>query len=175
MLLPRLLAVRRQPSAALQSDSWDGYPASLHALLAHLFVQGRGNIVFLSGDAHISCAARITLWSDEPPRAGRTPARVVVNSVHGSALYAPFPFANADEEDYARAEVFEFSTGGASGAPATLTCKVETYFPHANGRAIGDGFVLLAPRRTDTGFRVDVTFDGEYGRDGCWLSIPQSG
>ena len=171
ILLPRLLAVARQPSAALLSDSWDGYPASLHALLAHLYMQGRGNIVFLSGDAHISCAARITLWNDQPGNADDGTKRVVVHSIHGSALYAPFPFANAIEEDYACAETFAFDTGGSSGAPPTLACRVETYFPRAHGRAVGDGFVLLATRRAGDRWAIDLTFDGEHGRDGCVLDV----
>ena len=52
LLLPRhRRAVQNgHPSSALRSDSWDGYPHSLHRLLAHIADQRIKNVIFLSGD-----------------------------------------------------------------------------------------------------------------------------
>lgn len=149
MLLPRPIRLRDGAAAlALQADAWCGYPASLHELLAWIHDQRACNIVFLSGDEHLSSLARITLYDGEPGRAPLT-----VYSIHSSALYAPFPFANSHPQDFASADRFEFDVPGAGGA-RTLACTVEVldWVP-------GDGHALIRPVETEEGWRIDVSFD----------------
>ncbi len=149
MLLPRPIRLRDGAAAlALQADAWCGYPASLHELLAWIHDRRAGNIVFLSGDEHLSSLARITLHDGEP---GRLP--LTVYSIHSSALYAPFPFANSQPQDFASSDRFEFEVPGAGGA-RTLACTVEVldWIP-------GDGHALIRPVETKEGWRIDVNFD----------------
>lgn len=84
MLLPRVLDGLEEP---LHLDNWQGYPASLHRLLALICDEQIDHVVYLSGDAHLSCDARITVLGPD----GKT-ARL--RALHAPALYAPLPFAN---------------------------------------------------------------------------------
>ena len=146
MVLPRHLEQRCAALAtSIRSDSWDGYPASLHRLLAKVYERGSDDVVFLSGDEHISNVATIRI-----SKLG-APGEVVAHSVHSSALYAPYPFANAIEEDFARTEEFEFSHAG-----VMYRCGVETRYP-----ARGDGFAVLSVSAADSGWLVCVRFDRE--------------
>ncbi|NHZ94211.1 alpha/beta fold hydrolase [Massilia sp. CCM 8734] len=79
--------------ARLRCDGWEGYPASMAELLAHIVMNKIDHVVFLSGDEHLSCDTRLTLWCGE--------RLVQVRSVHASPLYAPYPFANAREDEFA--------------------------------------------------------------------------
>lgn len=128
ILLPRRLraTLGGHAASALRSDAWDGYPSSLSALLAHIAENEIRNVVFLSGDEHLSCVASGAIRS----RSGR---QARVHSVHSSALYAPFPFANSVEADLAAGETFGFESGSGS-----YCCAVETQFA-----APGDGFCLV--------------------------------
>jgi hypothetical protein len=110
------------PASALRSDAWDGYPASLGRLLAHIAAERVRNVVFLSGDEHLSLVARVTLRL----RGGEP---VVLQSVHSSALYAPFPFAGSSRDDLAAAETFRLGE-----------CSVEVRTRFA---APGDGFAVV--------------------------------
>ena len=147
MVLPRHLETRLAdgPAAAVRSDAWDGFPASLHRLLAKVHARGQDDVFFLSGDAHVSNVCRIEIRKAGEDRA------VVAHSVHSSALYAPYPFANGSEEDFAGAETFKFDHAG-----ATYHCTVRTEFP-----ARGDGFAVLTVSQEPAGWRVNVLFDRE--------------
>ena len=147
MLLPRHLETRvaDTTAAAIRSDAWDGFPASLHRVLAKVHSRGQDDVFFLSGDAHVSNVCRI-----EIRRSGETRA-VVAHSVHSSALYAPYPFANGSEEDFAGQETFSFEHEGAS-----YECTVRTDFP-----ARGDGFAVLSVSQEPAGWWVNVRFDRE--------------
>ncbi|WP_167772473.1 alpha/beta fold hydrolase [Ramlibacter henchirensis] len=148
MVLPRHLQTRGAATAsAIRSDAWDGFPASLHRLLARVYERGTGDVVFLSGDAHVSNVARI-----EISKVG-APGVVVAHSIHSSALYAPYPFANGIEEHFAGNEVFEFSHEGAA-----YRCSVETSFP-----SVGDGFAVLTVATEGAGWAVNVRFDRAEG------------
>lgn len=138
MVLPRLLATcdtvetpgtgSQGPSAypgSIESDAWDGYPASLHWLLGLVLERGTDDVVFLSGNEHIGMVARITLR-----RGNKT---VTAWSVHAGALYAPYPFANATRFDFADVDTFSFRTPAGEA-----TCTVETWFPD-----MADGFCSL--------------------------------
>jgi phosphodiesterase/alkaline phosphatase D-like protein len=167
MLLPRTLVTTRDIPSALHGDGWDGYPASLRRVLAMLCETGRNNIVFLSGDAHLSCAARAEVARSDGSK------RVLVHSVHSSALYAPYPFANSVEEDFIRAETFAFTADAGEGE-RPYTCSVQTCFPKVDGRLVGDGFALLTPVQENGRWRVEVLFDGERGRSACTLDLRPS-
>lgn len=83
---------RGHRARALRSDSWDGFPDSLHELLDFIAVHRIRNVVFLSGDYHCSAYCRISL------RKGAA-APVTAHSIVSSGLYSPYPFANARAED----------------------------------------------------------------------------
>jgi phosphodiesterase/alkaline phosphatase D-like protein len=125
--LPRHLRSIGDAAAALRSDGWDGYPRSLHRLLGHIAINDIENVVFLSGDEHLSLVARATLKAEGKNKA------VTVHSIHSSAMYAPFPFANGDPADFKSRDRFIFTADG-----LTCTCEViETEFaPHADGFAV---------------------------------------
>jgi hypothetical protein len=134
----------------LRSDAWDGYPASLQRLLAGVYNRGVGGMIFLSGDEHISNVVRIAIR-----RAGDDKI-VVAHSIHSSALYAPYPFANGTEDDFAGTETFCFLHGG-----TRYFCRVRTWYP-----AVGDGFAIVTVARERTGWLVTVGFDRADGNDG---------
>lgn len=158
MLLPRKLATAGQPLAALHSDAWDGYPASLHGLLAHLCDHAVHGTVFLSGDEHTGCVAAIRVQRLDAQ--GGVQAEVRCHSVHTPALYAPYPFANAAPEHFADQEEFEFS---APERPGTrYRCQVSTWRP-----APGDGFVRLRLARQGRGWRAEALFDRADGVETC--------
>jgi hypothetical protein len=125
MPLPRHLFASgsKAPASALRSDGWDGYPRSLLELLAFIAKERILNVVFLSGDAHLSCIAKATLEED-----GSRP--LVIHSIHSSALYAPFPFANSLAADFANPDKIK-SDG------YVWTVKTEFVAPP------GDGFMIL--------------------------------
>ena len=89
MLLPRRREVVDEPTAAARCDGWDGYPTSRDRLMDLLARRRIGQTLFVSGDEHHSLACKITLRA-----AGYHACGVTALSVHSSALYAPFPFAN---------------------------------------------------------------------------------
>jgi len=146
-VLPRRLEVQGNPVASsLRSDAWEGYPASLHRLLAGVYKRGLNDVVFLSGNEHLSSVTRIEISKLDDPD-----SVVVAHSVHSSALYAPYPFANAIEEDFAGTEEFEFSNEGTS-----YLCCVTTWFAPP-----GDGFAVLSISTAESAWLVSVRFDRE--------------
>lgn len=128
-LLPRHRRARQgnQVASALQSDSWSGYRRSLHELLAHITENEMHNVVFLSGDEHISFDANITVTELESGR------KVSIRSIHSSGLYSPFPFGNSIEEHLADGDTFGFEAKGKK-----YNCHVKIARP-----APGDGFALV--------------------------------
>lgn len=157
ILLPRRLrAVRSHPAAALRSDAWDGYPASLHRLLAFIADHQIRNVVFLSGEEHLSCVARARI---QPP--GGRPA-ATIHSVHSSPLHAPFPFANSVAADLAMHDRFAFSEGdfrrSEEGGSRAYVCTVETTLA-----APGDGFAVLRVAQDQGRWSVRCEFDRAEG------------
>jgi cholesterol oxidase len=95
ILLPRRVSTANGDPSALRSDAWDGFPESLHRLLSHIVNERIENVVFLSGDEHHSCVAKIALTSlPAQPNAGTECKPIVVRSIHSSGLYTPFILAN---------------------------------------------------------------------------------
>jgi len=159
ILLPRhLRAIQHGHAAgALRSDSWDGYPCSLHRILGYIATNRIRNVVFLSGDEHLSCIARATLTDRQSGHA------VDIVSIHSSALHAPFPFANSIPEDFVVPDEFAFGlpTGrvdqGETGGD--YQCAVQTEFAPP-----GDGFALISLAREEPGWTLCCDFD--RARDG---------
>src|SRR6266496_555959 len=151
MLLPRHLRSIQHgaPVSALRADGWEGYPVSLYRLLAWIGANEIRNVVFVSGDEHLACVARVTIT----PQTGRP---VIVHSVHSSPLFAPFPFANSVPEDLVAKESFAFEADVPGHGPKRFECAVDTTFADA-----GDGFaVLRVARKGESGpWTLSCTFD----------------
>jgi hypothetical protein len=126
-LLPRHLAVAEDSACGLLSDSWDGYPASLHRLLAFLCEKQIPGVVFLSGDEHIGNFVTARVRQKYGSKA------TTFYSIHAPALHAPYPFANATPAEFADTETFGFLVN-----EVAYECEVETRFPPP-----GDGFALV--------------------------------
>jgi len=97
---------REHPDAYLQrSDGWEAFPASLRTLMLWIATEEIRNVVFLCGDAHVSMASRI--WFE------RKGERLDLGTccIVSSPLYAPFPFANSREEEFAPAGEFDLEGG----------------------------------------------------------------
>jgi hypothetical protein len=147
ILLPRRLATTHGNASAFSSDAWDGFPCSFRRLLAHIAYHRIENVIFLSGDEHHSCDATIQLapLTNESP--GSTAAGVTIRSIHSSALYAPFTFANSRPEDLAGHEAFDFDDPAPpAGGVVRYRCQVRTDFAPA-----GDGFAVITCKRDDAG------------------------
>ena len=113
MLLPR---VRECMFDLLYLDNWQGYPGSLHPLLAQLCDEDVRNVVFLSGDAHLGCTAKVTVTNLGTGR------RTEFHSHHAPALYAPYPFANESRWNLEREDSFCFGWQG-----SRYRCDVEAH------------------------------------------------
>ncbi len=152
LLLPRRLSLRNHPTACLAVDSWCGYPRSLHAVLAHIVeTQARG-VVFVSGDQHLGCVARVVIGRSDAAK----PA-VVTHVVNSPALYAPYPSAHPVDADFAAHESFDFEYPAPGGEGTNrYTCDVETTFSRR-----GDGFVILSAEPSAPGaWQLGVRFVG---------------
>ncbi len=118
ILLPRRLgALNSGQDHASRADAWEGYQGNRDALLEFIADRQIHNVVFLSGDEHLSCLASATL-SIEGTESGKAPVKIV--SLHASGLYSPFPFANSRQEDFVRGSD-HFMAGKAS-------CRAEVRF-----------------------------------------------
>jgi hypothetical protein len=160
MLLPR---ARINMDAPLYLDTWQGYPASLHGLLAWLCEHQVRDVVFLSGDAHLACDARVRVVNT------RTGKAVDFAALHAPPLYAPYPFANEEvanllwQDDFTftveresyrctvEARRFEAPAGGcgllwARRGPQGWTCGMEVLVPVERRRGEGPAQAAPAPR-----------------------------
>lgn len=147
-LLPRNLSVARDPATALHSDAWDAYPHSMYELLAYICDQEIKCLVFLSGDQHISNLVEASVSNIKTGKICK------FHSVHSSALYAPYPFANAIPEDFARCETFGFPL---ANTPEYRCTVASTFAPP------GDGFAVLSVNSSSAGggstsWHLKVTF-----------------
>jgi cholesterol oxidase len=163
-VLPRhRYAMPSQPSSmgnapettALWSDTWDGYPASLHALLGTIAEHRIRGLVFLSGDEHLGMMSSVRLLPEGAPEH----EGINVQFVHTGALYAPYPFANAQPDDLLGHERFSFDHQADAGL-RRYTCSIETDF------VSGSGFSLVQLSRQTGGWRLVCEFMRE-GADGA--------
>jgi phosphodiesterase/alkaline phosphatase D-like protein len=151
---PRRLAVSRDASYALHSDAWDGFPFSQHRLLRTICEEEHHGIVFLSGDEHRSSFSTINVTHLET---GKT---CCIYSIHSSALYAPYSFANGAEANFNIDDIFRFPD--AKDGP--YLCSVETGFAEE-----GDGYAIVKAARETSGWQGIVEF---YNADGLKTKQP---
>ena len=138
VLVPARLSVGASPNAALRSDAWDGYPRSRYELLDFIAEEGIRNVFFLSGDEHLCVTAKAVLESDQK--------KIVVQSIHSSGFYTPYPFANAIRDDFVDDPFTE--SGGKH------TWQVSSKFERGE-----QGFAIVCVEREQGAWRVRVTFD----------------
>jgi hypothetical protein len=79
-------------SAWMREDGFAGYPKELQAIVDTIVELQIQRVVFVGGDLHLSCAARLTLQ-----KPGKRPVSAV--QIVSSGLYAPFAFANTSAHD----------------------------------------------------------------------------
>lgn len=129
MLLPRTMPNHgsiSSPESTIRLDGWNGYPSSLARLLAYILSNEISNIVFLSGDEHVGCVAKVTLQY----RGNEfTDKNVEFFSIHTPGLYAPMPFANGRIENYMREDSFFFDDDDIN-ENGKYECIVETSFDY---------------------------------------------
>lgn len=153
ILLPRHGVAAGDGSNALRSDGWDGYQRTMAEVLGVIAEHGIQRVVFLSGNEHIGCAASATLT-----RKDKSGQPVLIHSIHTSALYAPYPFADAHEADLISEDSFEFAHGGTD-----YLCDVgpARFFP-------GCGFTLLNFTRERATWRLHCEFNREGIQSSCF-------
>ncbi len=149
MFLPRhRRAVQRDAAldatnlGALHSDGWDGYYADMRKLLVHIVKEDIKHVVFLSGDEHRAAFATATIRD-----AMGNPVTQFV-SIHTSALWAPFPFANGKNVDTVDDETFALSVGADQ-----FSCTVATTRPNP-----ADGPTYISIRQQRSGWVLDCEF-----------------
>ena len=151
-MLPRInVAISEDesnPINSIRSDAWDGYPKSLHALMGLIYENNIRNVIFLSGDMHISSITKITL--DGKSR------KVSFHSIHSSGFYSPYPFANSSKEELAQKDKWQFKIEtevSTKKTTETLTCETETaFYP-------GDGFAEMRVSKEAHGWKANVVFN----------------
>lgn len=142
MLLPR---TREHMGEPLYLDNWQGYPASFHRLLAFLCEQQVRNVVFLSGDAHLACRARVRVCQVDGEKS------VEFVSCHAPALYAPYPFANESRWNLLEQDTFCFHAS-VGGSRQWYRCTVDNEIVEDGG----DGCGLLTATRTPAGWTTEM-------------------
>lgn len=159
LLLPRHRQYARQAGKpyggrTVRADGWEGYPHSLLGLLDHIGRHQLRHLVFLSGDLHLGCFARIRIRDRAHPE--QEPIRVT--AIHTAGLYRPFPFANAHSRDLLLQETLEFewsvNKGAATNSRGTRRWSVEIdaeTIEHA-------GFTDIDIREGDCGWHLDCRY-----------------
>lgn len=159
MLLPRHHPYVTQASMpyggrAVHADGWEGYPHTLLGLLDHIGRHQLRNLVFLSGDLHLGCFARIRIRDRENP--DRPP--ISVTSIHTAGLYRPFPFANARSTELLKRETLDFEWSLAedptSASPVTRKWSVEIDAETVNHA----GFTGIDIRASNGGWHLDCRY-----------------
>ena len=79
--------------SAVRSDAWARFPESRDEFLDFVVAMGIDNVVILSGDAHCFLEATITIT-----KKGYKSVRI--RNITTAGLYAPYPFANSQPEDF---------------------------------------------------------------------------
>ena len=148
MLLPRRLHSRGNNNTnhsynAIHSDAWDGYPRTMHQLLEYIALNDVKNLVFLSGDEHVSNVTTIDLTSTSMVLEKTTSTRIY--SIHSSGLYSPYPFANSNPSDFAKKDTFNIGE-------SDILCQISsTFYP-------GDGFALISAYQMEDAWHISSDF-----------------
>jgi len=128
--------------SALHSDGWDGYPRSLSEVLGYIAANDIQHVVFLSGDEHRGCVAHVELFD----ATGASRARL--HSLHSTAAYAPFPFANSTPTDFVLSETIPFDYEHKRYRCVVNAALVES----------GDGALLLRPRKDHGAWKLEYEY-----------------
>lgn len=159
MLLPRharVVGASDSPFGprAVHGDGWDGYPHSLLGLLDHIGRHRLQHLVFLSGDLHLGCFARIRIRDRDQP--AQLP--ITITSIHTAGLYRPFPFANAQPQDLLLRETMAFEW--ADDRYADAECRGNRrWVVEVEADTIGHaGFTQIDIRRDDAAWQLDCHY-----------------
>ena len=139
--------VLEAPSLARHADDWTGYPATWQELARFIAVERIRNLVFLSGDYHLSAVAELEIQA-----VGAPPARAV--SVVASGWNATLPFANP--------RVYEHAWDEKVRLPACCA-SVDVW---ARARCLSTAhrqFTKLSVVRAGTGWALEVASYDEHG------------
>lgn len=85
-------ALRGSEADRLRVDAWSGFPASLVALFKCIAAHGPRELIFLSGDAHLSLVSSLSFSIDDG-------APLTLHSIVSSGTYTPWPFADTAPQD----------------------------------------------------------------------------
>lgn len=127
----------------------------MHRLLEFIAHNDIKNLIFLSGDEHVSNVTTIDLSSSSSSNS--TPNKPIktttikeatntrIYSIHSSGLYSPYPFANSSPDDFAEKETFDIGKDN-------LQCKVaSTFYP-------GDGYALTSVYQQEETWHISSDF-----------------
>jgi cholesterol oxidase len=81
------------PERAQHSDGWDGCESQLRGLFSWIAVKGIQDVVFLCGDSHLCNCSEIKITD-------RSGVVAKAYCIVASPMYAPYPFANAQREEF---------------------------------------------------------------------------
>jgi cholesterol oxidase len=110
IVTPSLFLPRRSAHlSGHRSDAFDGYAESQGWLIDLLLQKGAHHTLFLSGDEHCSMVCQTKLKDRHCANAESTQIELV--SIHSSALYAPYPFANGRADNLVAQENFVTPSG----------------------------------------------------------------
>lgn len=142
----------RHITAALHDDGWHGYPRTLNELVRFIVTNSIQNVVFLSGDSHLSMLNRIVvgLYDADQNKLGETH----IVSIHSSGMYSPYPFANASKEDFILNDDFKYHFDDGSYINYQVTTEADHVVP-------GDGFAALELTKKTSAWRLTTEFSRE--------------
>ena len=138
-----------------------GFPASLRRLLEFIAEDDIRNVVFLSGDYHLSLAARMRLTKGSHT--------VHVLSVVSSGLYAPFPFANAQPREL----LLRCSGGWRAASGANIDYAMEPLACDDESEAVlaDDGFAVVGVKNGSGQWSLQVDFHTAGAVRQCTLPL----
>lgn len=160
MPFPRtqVVAQTQNLSAAVQSDGWDGYPHSLQRIVKYIAKNKIQNIIFLSGDAHLSLVSEIVISHDKTD--------INLLSIHSSGMYSPYPFANARKEDFALNEDFLLSDKSEKSIHICVKTGEEDIDP-------GNGFSIIEVYKEKEKWVINVAFNRADGTRTISKTLPR--
>jgi alkaline phosphatase D len=94
VFVPNDVSTVKSPKRQNTSDSWEAFPTTRRQILDTIVKYKIQNVVFLSGDIHCSCVAKVRFSGS--PEAEKLKAFAITSS----AFYWPFPFADGDPSGY---------------------------------------------------------------------------
>jgi cholesterol oxidase len=134
----------------MSEDGWVAYRAQLDEIVAYIVAQQIQDVVFVAGDLHLSCVARLTLRDQ---RGIEQP--VAALQIVSSGLYAPLSFANTAMEDIDWGQKAVIPLG---------SCAID-YSPESFGEQRPRFLrVSIAPRKVAPGCKVAVAPYDVQGR-----------